>query len=117
MPDRRSLTEKLVSELPDEYNTTVNTAMLTWWYNIRDLGGMRLTDVGFAALTDGLGLEPRRFDIPENYSIKNKRLLLSLDRKLKWPYYLDKKHIYFFSDKEAMMAELYPDLKDFLDLY
>jgi hypothetical protein len=48
-------------------------------------------------------------------------MLLDLDHKLKHPYYL---HIYkhnvdliFFDSKEAMLANLYGDLKKFLDNY
>jgi hypothetical protein len=49
----------------------------------------------------------------------NKTGLLALDRKLTFPYYIDhkKKQLVMFSSREAMLATLYGDLKQFLENY
>jgi hypothetical protein len=111
--NKQQLTETLV-RLTDE---TVSTeqALLSWYYNIRPNGGMRLTETGYQAL-QFLDIENWQVPILEIKSVLNKRMLLDLDRQLQWPYYIDfkKKHLVFFSSKEAMMATLYGDLTAWL---
>ena len=49
-----------------------------------------------------------------------KKVILDLDRKLIWPYYLDfnarkkRRRIVFFGSREAMMAAMYGDLERWL---
>jgi hypothetical protein len=49
-----------------------------------------------------------------------KKIILDLDRKLAWPYYLDfnarkkRRRIIFFGSREAMMAAMYGDLEQWL---
>jgi hypothetical protein len=49
-----------------------------------------------------------------------KKIILDLDRKLEWPYYLDfnvrkkKKRIIFFGSRGAMMATMYGNLESWL---
>jgi hypothetical protein len=49
-----------------------------------------------------------------------KRVILDLDRKLEWPYYLDfdarkkRARIVFFGSREAMMASIYGDIEKWL---
>jgi len=88
--------------------------MLTWWFNLRDTGGLRLTNTGYKVLKKDLDLESWQFELKRS---KNKRVILALDRRLKWPYYIEKKHVEFFNSKEAMMAQMYPDLESWLELY
>jgi len=117
MPNKLDITEELISYLPDEDKVSVEQAMVTWWFNLRDEGGLRLTNTGYSTLCKSIKLQTYRFELNRPRAWKNKRLILALDRKLKWPYYLEKSWVDFFNSKEAMMARMYPDLESFLDLY
>jgi hypothetical protein len=50
-----------------------------------------------------------------------KKIILDLDRKMTWPYYLDfnarkkRRRIVFFGSREAMMAAMYGDLNRWLN--
>lgn len=96
----------------------VNDAMKIWYVNIRESGGLRLTGIGYAILTM-LNIESWTMALPEGKRGLNKKLLLDLDHKLQWPYYIDikKKQLVFFSSREAMLANLYGDLQAFLKQY
>jgi hypothetical protein len=95
-------------------NFDYKTALHSWWYNIRDNGGMRLTSTGFKMLKD-LKFEYWDFVLPENFARKNKRIILGLDRKLNFPYYYGRKRLSFFGSQEAMMANLTGDLEQWLN--
>ena len=114
---KQEITETLLALMPDNKRPSVEEAMLTWWFNIRDGGGLRLTKTGYNVLRKDLKLETWYFELKNARSNKNKRLILALDRKLQWPYYMEKNWVEFFSSKEAMMANLYPDLESFLSIY
>jgi hypothetical protein len=107
--------------LPDALRPSEDQAMKTWWVNIRRDGGMRLTDLGYEIMHDVLKLESWRLDLAdEPRQIFTKRLILDLDRKLVWPYYIEVnvrkriRHIVFFGSREAMMATMYGDLERWL---
>jgi hypothetical protein len=117
MPNKLHLTEELLGYLPQEEKILIEQAMVTWWFNLRDEGGLRLTNTGYIALKKSIQLETWRFELNKPRATKNKRLILALDRKLKWPYYLEKSWVDFFNSKEAMMAQMYPNLETFLELY
>ena len=96
--------------------------MKTWWANIRRDGGMRLTDLGYEIMHDVLKLESWELDLHDReHTIFTKRLIVDLDRKLEWPYYIEvsvkrrRRRIVFFGSREAMMATMYGDLKQWLD--
>ena len=114
-------------DIPEHQRETVEQAMITWWTNIRRDGGMRLTTHGYQILHDVLKIESWQLDLSDQE--KNgawraridKRMILDLDRRLEWPYYLDfnarkkTRRIVFFGSREAMMATMYGDLKKWLD--
>ena len=114
MRNKQAVTEKLIKLLPDNKRPSIEEAMLTWWFNLRDTGGLRLTNTGYKVLKTDLELESWQFELKRS---KNKRVILALDRRLKWPYYIERKHVEFFNSKEAMMAQMYPDLESWLKLY
>ena len=121
MRDKLRLTEELIALLPEEDRVNLKFAMSTWWFNIRRRGGMRLTRVGYLALADELALEHYSYSI-EDPHVFNKQLILKLDRKMQMPYYIDTvkgipKRIIFFGGREAVMANLYGNLEQFLDNY
>ena len=104
-----------------EYQQSLDNAMKTWWANIRRDGGMRLTDLGYEMMHDVLKLESWGLDLSDRERvIFTKQLVLDLDRKLEWPYYIDvsvkrkRRRIVFFGSREAMMATMYGDLEQWL---
>jgi hypothetical protein len=116
--NKKEITQTLLELLPDWSDTATESAMNTWYMNIRPQGGMRLTAIGYTVLKT-LNLESWTVALPEGKRGLNKRLLLDLDHKLQWPYYIDvkKKQLIFFSSREAMLANLYGDLQSFLKQY
>ena len=117
MKNRSDLTTTLVSQLPTP--SDYKTAMSFWWYNSQATGGFRLTDYGFDIFVGLLDLEYYTWDFPSpNYMTQ--RILLGLDRNMKFPYYIEKKNkkdlgrLYMFGSKEAVMINLCGDLKTFV---
>jgi len=119
--DKHRLTSELVAVLPEDSKISVDTAMRTWWFNLRKNGGMRLTGVGYVALVKNLNLEHYEYNI-DDPMLFNQHTILSLDRKMQMPYYVHAikgipKKIVFFGSKEAVMVNLYGNLQQFLDNY
>jgi len=123
MLDRRlEIIQRLMPQIPLEYQQSTEHAMRTWWANIRRDGGMRLTDTGYEMMHDVLRLENWSLDLAaEPRQIFTKQLILDLDRKLEWPYYIEvsvrkkRRRMVFFGSREAMMATMYGDLRRWLD--
>ena len=119
--NKKKLTEELVNQLDPELGYTVKRSIHTWWFNIRNNGGMRLTTAGYRAFCDELDLTHYEFPINDPHAF-NQQLLLEMDSKLQMPYYISAtkgipKKIIFFGSKEAVMINLYGDLKKYLDNY
>jgi len=122
MHDRRlEIVQRLMPLVPMEYQQSIESVMRTWWANIRRDGGMRLTDLGYEIMHDVLRLESWELDLRDrDHTIFTKRLIVDLDRKLKWPYYIEvsikkkRRRMVFFGSREAMMATMYGDLKQWL---
>ena len=115
------IVQGLMPRIPMEYQQSTESAMKTWWVNIRRDGGMRLTDLGYEVMHDLLRLESWELDLASHdRQIFTKRLILDLDRKLEWPYYIEvsvkrkRRRIVFFGSREAMMATMYGDLEKWL---
>ena len=121
MRDKRQLTEQLIQLLPDDQRITVESAIGTWWFNLRKNGGMRLTTAGYQTFRINLQLENYQYEIDDPLTF-NQRLILKLDRRMQMPYYIHAvkgipKKIVFFGSREAMLARLYGDLDKFLSNY
>ena len=122
MRDKVQLTKQLVAQLPQEFAVDIETAKLTWWYNIRAKGGMRLTALGFRTLARDIGLEYYTHEIKDPLNFTQKTIL-ALDRKLQMPYYISvaknkvPQALVFFSSKESVWLNLYGDLDRFLENY
>jgi hypothetical protein len=119
--DKRKLTEELIALLPDQQRVNLESALPSWWFNLRRNGGMRLTSTGYQTLAEDLELEHYSYNIDDPHTF-NKQLILKLDRKMQMPYYIHAvkgipKKIVFFGGKEAVMVNLYGNLKQFLDNY
>jgi hypothetical protein len=113
---KHKLTLRLIELLPEDHRITLEEAMVLWYTNIRNNGGFRLTQNGYQAMKI-LGLESWSVPLTDIKITMDKNLLLSLDRKLTYPYFIDykKKEIVFYSSKEAMMATMYGSIKNWLD--
>lgn len=107
---KTEITQYLVSQLNND-TVTVYQAAVTWWYNIRETGGLRLTQKGNQVLSEDLNIENWSWAYADRHGI-NKRLMLLMDRRLSFPYYIDRRgrRIIFYSSREAMMISLYGDL-------
>jgi hypothetical protein len=119
--DKTKLTKELIALLPDEQRVSLESALPSWWFNLRRNGGMRLTGVGYQTLVEDLELEHYSYSIDDPH-VFNKQLILKLDRKMQMPYYIHAvkgipKKIVFFGSKEAVMVNLYGNLQQFLDNY
>ena len=122
MRDRKlEIVQRLMPQVPMEHQQSIESAMQTWWANIRRDGGMRLTDLGYEIMHDVLRLESWELDLQhQDRVIFTKRLILDLDQKLQWPYFIEikmkkkKRRIVFFGSREAMMATMYGDLERWL---
>lgn len=120
MRDKKKLTEALVQQLDSELGITNDDAYNTWWHNLRAGGGLRLTKMGYATFTKLLKIEHY------NYNLKpfelDSKLIIAMDRRLQHPYYIVTNkmmpvQLVFFGSKEAMMANLYGDIKKFINNY
>jgi hypothetical protein len=119
--NKKSLTKKLLDLLPEDQRISLDSAVPMWWFNIRNNGGMRLTAIGYDVMVNKLDIENYSYTIADPL-IFNKHLILKLDRKMQMPYYIYAvkgipKKVVFFGSCEAVMVNLYGNLKQFLDNY
>lgn len=118
------IVQRLMADIPEELREPHDRAMITWWANIRPSGGLRLTQHGYRIMHEILQLESWEMVLSDNDQLSRnritKKIVLELDRKLEWPYYLDynvrkkRRRIVFFGSREAMMASLYNNLESWL---
>ena len=119
--DKKKLTQELVALLPEAQRISPASAFSAWWYNLRSTGGLRLTTLGYITFVDYLDLAQYEFRIEDAHEFKL-RTVIALDRQLQLPYYIVIKKgvpisVIFFGSKEAMLVNLYGNLKKFLDNY
>jgi hypothetical protein len=127
MPNRKlEIVQRLLPDISEALREPEDRAMITWWANIRRDGGLRLTNHGYEIMHDVLKLESYVLDLSDGNDTQlsrsriTKKIILDLDRKLTWPYYLDfsarkkRRRIVFFGSREAMMAAMYGDLESWL---
>jgi hypothetical protein len=115
MINKRDITQELIRAWPGAAAPELNEALFDWYVNIRDTGGLRLTAEGFRVLSQTL--EIQHWHLPFEPKTITKRVLLDMDRKIAFPFYLDSRarKIVFFSSREAMMATMYGDLTAWLN--
>jgi len=114
MLNKFQLTQELITRYPDA--PSLDDAMVTWWQNIRDDGGLRLTYKGFYVFENLLELSSYSFELPEK--LLTPKNLLALDRRMTCPYYMVNNRklnkLVMFGSKEAMMATLHGDMQRFI---
>ena len=115
MLNKLVLTQELITRYPDA--PALDEAMVTWWQNIRDDGGLRLTSQGFYVFENLLELESYSFELPEKLLVPKN--LIALDHRMTCPYYIvnNRKHnnMVMFGSREAMMAVLHGDMQRFIN--
>jgi len=88
----------------------------TWWTNLRQQGGLRLTPHAYQVLRDELEIESYVFTVPAK--VLTPKNLLRLDQKLRTPYFLERNrtqtNIVLFGGDQAIMASLYGDIAQWL---
>jgi len=119
MGRKLSLTKQILETL--EHSPTKEVAMLTWWTNIRDTGGMGLTEEGFRVFTKELDLKHYDWEYPNNKSLSS-RIMLAMDRKMEFPYYIKQPKgkrtpgkIFLFGERDAVLINLCGDLTKFVE--
>lgn len=79
-----------------------------WWQNPRnkEIGGLKLTDEGFARLTRHFKAHQVKFEHTGQPDYTNK-LILRLDNFITCPWYINNKGIWVFDDKMAIQLVLF----------
>ena len=115
MLTKQSITQQILTGLPEDDRPTLEEALQSWWMNFRDGGGLRLTNAGFMAFGT-CDLETYSFAVPTNL-VAIARHLLILDKKLDCPYYIKigkNPQIVLFGSRQAMMLAMYGDLEKWM---
>jgi hypothetical protein len=114
MLNKLTLTQELITRYPNA--PLLDEAMVTWWQNIRNDGGLRLTYEGFYVFANLLELSSYTFELPEK--LLTPKNLLALDRRMTCPYYMVNNRklnkLVMFGSKEAMMATLHGNMQRFI---
>lgn len=121
MQDRIELTESWLAQINPELRPPLSQAMSTWWRNIRDTGGLGLSDTGYEWLTKELDMLEWRYHIPhKNDTSMSLRRMLTLDRHCPCVYWFKltsrEFQLSFFDSREAMTYNLYGDLDRYLGM-
>ena len=121
MQDRTELTQSWLAQLDPETRPSAEVAMSTWWRNIRDTGGLGLSDTGYEWLIQELGLPEWRYHIPhKGASSMSLWRMLILDRHCPCVYWFKltsrEFQLSFFDSREAMTYNLYGDLDRYLTM-
>jgi len=119
MGRKLSLTKQILNAINNP--PSEDLALMTWWMNIRETGGMGLTDEGFRIFTDVLEVMHYDWEFPDNKMLGN-RIVLALDRKMEFPYYIKQPRgkktpgkIFLFGERDAVLINLCGDLTKFVE--
>jgi len=115
MLSKHHVTQQVLANLPDSERIGFDEAMMSWWMNFRQGGGMRLTEAGYTALAC-CDLETYTFDVHPGLPRRLGQLLI-LDKKLNCPYFIrlgKNPQLVLFGGEQATMLALYGDLEKFL---
>jgi len=113
MPDKLNLTQQLLTQLPADDRPSFEWALKSWWQDLRDDGGLRLSISGYNVFKF-LSIEQYEFDFTK---VLSPSLLMILNRKLDCPYYLKggkTSRLILFGSQAAVMYAMYGDMEKFL---
>jgi len=117
MLNKTLVTQQLIDKMAGDLQVTFEQAMKEWWVNIREDGGMRLTEMGYIAF-NVMDLERWEYDLHDHKPLRPS-LFLALDQKLTCPYYIGIKKnpkLILFGSKEAMLLNLYGNLDQYIGM-
>lgn len=119
---KEKITQAVLNQLPDDGKPTFETAMTSWWANLRKEGGLRLSVTGDLAFRKA---DIEFFDIIVKLgTVQNgQKFMLELNKKIKCPYFIVVKqegkdsqpYIRLYDSKIAMLVELYGDMVSYLN--
>lgn len=91
---------KLIDKPTDERN--IEKYLKKWWHDprIKTTGGLRLSKTGFNFLKNK-GIETYKVKLSPG-TVFTGAILLSLDKNIPNPYYIDEKNIYLTTQKNAL---------------
>jgi len=115
MATKEQFTRQGLDLLDNNSGYNFESAMLLWWQDNRDQGGLRLTPSGHDNFEQA-GLENWKFDLDPADPARPIQLLM-LKQHLCMPYYLQlgkKPCLTFYSSKEAAMYALYGNIDRFV---
>ena len=88
---KQRIVKAIIEQLPEDKKILFENAMKVWWLNIRNDGGLRLSDVGVRAFKDAdieyftFPFDPERvIDMDTSFTT----FMLDLNSKLTCPYYI-----------------------------
>jgi len=102
-----------------EVTDHIDTFKVEFWLNVREDGGLRLTEFGSTFLTTFLDIQSYQVKIPTSV-IMNPRNILILDKWMRCPYYFNKKKhlLVLYGEHQASEMMLYGDnLELFFETY
>jgi hypothetical protein len=121
--DKRRITQRVLQEVdPDHTPEQLERAMDTWWRNIRENGGLCLTDAGLQVFVNA-GFESYSFDMARrddksSWMQSSWIFTVGLDRKMPCPYYLHlnkrERKITVFDSRVASILTLYGSVFEYL---
>lgn len=113
--NKREIVQHVLGLLPETQRITEAEAFKTWYQNIRESGGLRLSFVGYRTF-QAVGIQNWPVELRDIKRYTTPPMLLELDRKMQYPYFIDYKNkcMIMFSSRDAMMATLYGDLAAWL---
>jgi hypothetical protein len=113
MPNKSQLTQQLLDQLPADDRPSFEWALKSWWQDLRDDGGLRLSISGYDVFKF-LSIEQYEFDFTK---VLSPSLLMTLNRKLDCPYYIKvgkTPRLIMFGSQQSIMYAMYGDLEKFL---
>ena len=102
-----------MNQLPADDRPSFEWALKSWWQDLRDDGGLRLSISGYDVFKF-LSIEQYEFDFTK---VLSPSLLMTLNRKLDCPYYHKAgktPKLNIFGSQQAIMYTMYGDLEKFL---
>lgn len=113
--NKHQIVQHVLSLLPETQRISEPEAFKTWYQNIRESGGLRLSFVGYRTF-QAVDIQNWPVELQDIKRYTTPPMLLELDRKMQYPYFIDyrNKRMIMFSSRDAMMATLYGDLATWL---
>ena len=115
--DKAVIVSAVLKLLPEDENINHKTAMLTWWSNIRNRGGLGLSHTG-DQMFQWAELESYEFEIGDTNSLGNLAVAMMLNKKMLCPHYFysnnRKRYVRVYDSRIAMLITLCDSIDEYL---